>query len=144
MGGGRGGGPLYSVVDPRIRTTDLRTVSGSISCSVRQWLLRCQPKICFLSNCAYLHQSSKIKINKKLQNSRNQGFSSSFLPDNGRIRTLTNNYRSESWKPKNLRILRIRIHNNASLFKYYFSSMVASFLEAGKSLRMVSFLSGRQ
>jgi hypothetical protein len=68
---------------------------GSGSCSSSS---RCQ-KIVFWS--VHLHQSSKIKSKKvKPQNSRNN-----FLLDNGRIRI------GGSGKPKNLRTLRIRIHN---------------------------------
>jgi hypothetical protein len=52
--------------------------------------------------------SSKIK--KKSQNSRKQDFFTFLLVD-GRIRIRTNNDGSGYGRPKNVRILRIRIHN---------------------------------
>ncbi len=56
--------------------------SGSGSCFFRQWLTSCQQKISYLFKVffpyyflkLYFHQSSKIKIKKKSQNSRNQVF----------------------------------------------------------------------
>jgi hypothetical protein len=47
--------PWHIVVRIRIRTTDLRTGSGSGSCVFRQWLTRCQQKVSlfFQKNFAY-------------------------------------------------------------------------------------------
>ncbi len=86
---------------------------GSGSCSFRQWLLRCQQIQVFylLFFKVHFHQSSKIKVIKKSQNRRNQGFSYflCMVMELGRIRT--NNDGSGSERLKNLRILRIRIHD---------------------------------
>ncbi len=95
--------------------------SGSGSCYFRHWPSRCQQNTrYFLKSCsAYhfskvlLHHFSKIKIQKKSQNSRNQDCSYCFcLLIEGSI-PLSN--RSGSGRPKNMwiRWIRIRIRNTA-------------------------------
>ncbi len=91
------------------------------SCYFRHWPSRCQQKlILFKIFSAYyflkvhFHHFSKIKSQKELQNSRNQGFSYYFwmmIEGSGSI-PLTNGSRSE--RPRNMWIRWIRIRNTGS------------------------------
>ncbi len=95
--------------DPRIRTTDLRIRILLFP----QWLTRCQQKricvliFCILTTfwrCIYI-SLQRWKVKKSPQNGRNQW---------------TKNDGSGSGKSKNIRFLRIQIHNTAARYEFSF------------------------
>ncbi len=102
--------------DPCLWLMDPDPVSGSGSCYFRHRPLRCQQKNNFFKTLfsvyyflkVHLHHLSKIKSQKDLQNSRNQGFSYYFcmmIEGSGSI-PLTNG--SGSGRPENMWIRWIR------------------------------------
>ncbi len=88
--------------------------SGYGSCFFRQWLTRCQQVSlqCFASDFLKVHfpQSKSQKEVKK--NSKNQAFSYFWclLMEGPGCGSVTNKDGSRSKRPKNIRLLRIRIH----------------------------------
>jgi hypothetical protein len=65
----------------------------------------------------HLHHLSNIKSHKKTQNSRNHGFSYYFcLMEGSGAGSVPLSTKSGSRRPKNIRILRIRIHKTASKY----------------------------
>ncbi len=117
--GGSGSG------DPCLWLMDPDPDPGSGSCYFRHWPSRCQQKTNFLTQFFFIITFwryiyiifLKIKSPKESQNSRNQGFSYYFWmmiegSESGSI-PLTSGSGSGSWRPKNMWIRWIRIHNTA-------------------------------
>ncbi len=87
---------------------------GSGSCYFCHWPSRCQQKTKTFSKFSayfflkvHLHHFSKLKNQKKSENSRNQGFAYYFclmIEGSGSIPLLTKGSRSGSRRPKNMRI----------------------------------------
>jgi hypothetical protein len=108
-GSGSGSADPYPKVtdldsDPDLTLNPALIVSGFQDVDKNKFLFLSFLDFYFLK--VHLNQSSKIKSHNKPQNSRNQFFLT-FLLDDGRIRT--NNDESGSWRPKNIRILGIRL-----------------------------------
>jgi hypothetical protein len=99
---------------PRIRirgSIPLTNGSGSVSCYFRQWFLRWQLKINFLTKffCLLLFETtltsfSKIKSHKESENRRSEGFSYQFSFMIEGFRSVPRSNGSASGSPKNIRI----------------------------------------
>ncbi len=107
---------METVPDPWICTLTLDYGSGS--CSISQWLSWCQQKICFFKGFLListfwgynLNQSSKITCHKTVEINIFRKFFCLLMEGSG----------SRSWRPKNVRIMRIRIQNTARYCMVYF------------------------